>query len=321
MFMVHAVHNDAMAARKAPPASSMSVHAFAASVQALLDDYSVVSLDQAVGMLSGCIPWRSRCVVLTFDDSLKSLVYSAAAWLSSAGLTATFFISTDAIDSQCPYWWKRLEYAVDHAATPRATVAVPGGRQFEIEAGSGYYSLGALKAELKTLPGPAADSVVAEIERQLGVALANDHNPYTQIMSWDDVRELHRLGMSVGSHSLSHPNLSLSNPADLRRELVLSRETIERKAGIPCHHFCYPYGGYSPAACSMAGEAGYRSAVTTIAPGWNARGADLFRLRRFGLPSAQNRSRFVLSGIPELARRKSSRIPSAFAGYGLSLSA
>jgi peptidoglycan/xylan/chitin deacetylase (PgdA/CDA1 family) len=235
-------------------------------------------------------------------------------------LTATFYISTEAIDAQRPYWWKRLEYAVDHARVPRAQAALSNGSTFDIDATQGYYALGELKSALKRMPVPEVEVVIASVEAQLDVSLANDARPYTQVMTWDDVVKLQRLGMTIGSHSVSHPNLATLAVPELRDELERSRAIIENRTDRACRHFCYPYGGYSETACSAARAAGYRSAVTTVSPGWNQRGADLFRLRRFALPAAPHRSRFVLSGIQELAVRRRSNIPHEFAGHGPALS-
>jgi hypothetical protein len=81
-----------------------------------------------------------------------------------------------------------------------------------------------------------------------------------------------------------------------RRELTESRRRIESQTGAPCRHFCYPYGGCSPEVQRETAAAGYSTAVTTLGPGWNAPGADLFGLRRFTLVARPAKlSRLLLS--------------------------
>ena len=80
-------------------------------------------------------------------------------------------------------------------------------------------------------------------------------------------------------------------------EMMTSRQIIYERTGIECRHFCYPYGEHSDAVCLAAKKAGYISAVTTVAPGFNGPGEDMWRLRRFGLPSAPYKLGVVLAGL------------------------
>ena len=63
------------------------------------------------------------------------------------------------------------------------------------------------------------------------------------MLTWDEVREMHALGMTIGSHTMTHPNLPSAGPHAAREELVESRERIEREIGMPVTMFSYPNGG------------------------------------------------------------------------------
>ncbi|MEI6176292.1 MAG: polysaccharide deacetylase family protein [Verrucomicrobiota bacterium] len=291
-----------MEKRMRPPTNSLPIARFVSGVQALRRRYQIVSLDAAVAMLSRRMEWRPRCVVLTFDDSLHCLLPTAAAWLSESGLNATFFLSTEVIDRQRPYWWKRLESAVAASIAKAVSARLPDGTTFRIDPALGLGSVAPLKKALKLLPTAEIEAVVTNLEEQFGgagTASAGD-NPYARVLSWPEVRELALLGMTIGSHTVTHPNLTILPPEQVRTELIESRERIEVMAGVPCEHLCYPYGAYSPAVCAMARAAGYRSAVTTDSPGWNFLGSDLFGLRRFAMPADAWRVAPLLSGISGL---------------------
>jgi len=86
----------------------------------------------------------------------------------------------------------------------------------------------------------------------------------TQYMTWNMVKELDKTGMvEIVSHTMSHPNLSRTAPAQRWLELSKSKEIIEQQIGHPCTAFVYPSGKYDSATVSDAKRAGYQIAFTT----------------------------------------------------------
>ena len=88
-----------------------------------------------------------------------------------------------------------------------------------------------------------------------------------------------RCGHEIGSHGLTHRDLTTLSPDEARREIVDSKKLLEDDFGIPIRHFCYPYGAWNDAVRAMVQEAGYETAISTI-PGFNTPDADVFTLRR-----------------------------------------
>jgi len=60
-------------------------------------------------------------------------------------------------------------------------------------------------------------------------------------LTWQDVRELHELGISFGSHTVSHPDLRSLEPEEIDYELGYSKEMIEQALGAPIRSFSYPF--------------------------------------------------------------------------------
>jgi peptidoglycan/xylan/chitin deacetylase (PgdA/CDA1 family) len=79
-------------------------------------------------------------------------------------------------------------------------------------------------------------------------------------MRWDDLRELVERGVEVGSHTCTHPHLPDLDDADLRRELVESREQLEDELGRPCRYVAYPFGEADARVAAAAAAAGYDAA-------------------------------------------------------------
>ena len=63
-----------------------------------------------------------------------------------------------------------------------------------------------------------------------------------KLMSWHQVRDLAKQGVSFGSHSMSHNDLTGSTESELHYETCESKRMIETETGQEVRFFCYPYG-------------------------------------------------------------------------------
>jgi peptidoglycan/xylan/chitin deacetylase (PgdA/CDA1 family) len=61
-------------------------------------------------------------------------------------------------------------------------------------------------------------------------------------LSWNEVRELRRAGMSVGSHTWSHRNLARLSIGEAEHDLRRSRQVLEERLGEPVRAVAYPWG-------------------------------------------------------------------------------
>jgi peptidoglycan/xylan/chitin deacetylase (PgdA/CDA1 family) len=82
-------------------------------------------------------------------------------------------------------------------------------------------------------------------------------------MDWDQLREMAAAGMSIQSHSVSHPGLTGVSDARLESELVDSRSAIIEAVDEPGYVLCYPSGAYDDRVVGAAKAAGYVMAVAT----------------------------------------------------------
>lgn len=92
------------------------------------------------------------------------------------------------------------------------------------------------------------------------------------LASAQQLRDLADAGMTIGSHSLSHPVLTEVNPDVLRRELEQSADQLEQMLGRPIRHFAYPYGVRGAREVAAARRR-FRTAVNAT-PGLVSDGAD-----------------------------------------------
>ncbi len=81
----------------------------------------------------------------------------------------------------------------------------------------------------------------------------------TGFCSWSQLREMADAGMSIQSHTASHPFLSTLSREQVHRELADSRQELEQRLGRPVQTLALPNGDQPSRACrDLLFEAGYR---------------------------------------------------------------
>jgi peptidoglycan/xylan/chitin deacetylase (PgdA/CDA1 family) len=79
-------------------------------------------------------------------------------------------------------------------------------------------------------------------------------------MNPDQIRALYASGWEIGSHSLSHADLT-ERPDRQMDEIVESRRKLQSLLGVPILSFSYPFGAYNENSVYYAHYAGYIAAT------------------------------------------------------------
>jgi len=100
-------------------------------------------------------------------------------------------------------------------------------------------------------------------------------------LDWGELRAMAEDELiEIGSHTRTHAHLPKLSDAELKAELVGSKEAIEDHLGRPARYLAYPFGEEGERVRRATEAAGYSAAFA--APGSSLR-ADPFRLPRTGL--------------------------------------
>lgn len=117
-------------------------------------------------------------------------------------------------------------------------------------------------------------------------ALADRKGHLTRAM----IREMSNRGMSIGSHTVTHPHLSRQSPRGVRRELTDSKLFLEDLTGRECASLAYPYGDHTSAVRMIAREAGYRCCFTGSP---EDSGSDRWKIGRSSVPAWASKLDFI----------------------------
>jgi peptidoglycan/xylan/chitin deacetylase (PgdA/CDA1 family) len=102
-----------------------------------------------------------------------------------------------------------------------------------------------------------------------------------RVAGWDDLARLAESGAAVGSHGISHTDLTSLGANALRHAVAESRRELEDRLAAPALILAYPHGRRNDAVRRAVEAAGFRAAYTTQ-PGRNAAGTSRYDLRRVG---------------------------------------
>jgi peptidoglycan/xylan/chitin deacetylase (PgdA/CDA1 family) len=208
-------------------------------------------------------------------------------------MRATFFVTTGWIGTPDAPWWDQIAGRVRQWREPN--LPLPGWFERPLPTADDDQKTAAIRS-IQKLAKEVEDCRRLELLDALRARCGEWHAAGRVMMSWDEVRRLSAAGMEIGSHTVSHPLLPrVAEPAVVQRELVASREQIERETGCPCVALSYPVGraaGIDEALVTNVRAAGYRYACV-YEHGVNPReGADRYRLRRIKAEVGDDFTRF-----------------------------
>jgi peptidoglycan/xylan/chitin deacetylase (PgdA/CDA1 family) len=210
--------------------------------------YSFVTLDDLVRALESG-DWRRlplRGIVLTFDDGHRTNAQLISLF-ERYSVKPTIYLCSEPIMGSGRFWFR--EPQVD----PEPLKRLPNSERI---------------ATIDRLHERSPDEMRGPDERQA--------------LDRADVKRMRHV-VDFASHSVSHPILPMCSTSESEHEIHQSRRDIARLTEMPCDHFAFPNGDYSPREIELVKQGGYRSARTADL-GWNGPGTDRFRLRIIGMP-------------------------------------
>jgi len=258
------------------PSLSASPAGFAAQMRHVAKYYHPVAMPEVLDAIERNLPLPEHAVLITFDDGYADFAEIAWPILKQFRLPATVFVPTAYPDHpELAFWWQRLHQAF--ANTSRTLLLeTPFGPLPLARPDQRQRSLRALIDHVPTIPHDAAMKMVDAVCTQLVEKPANGPSA----LSWDQLRQLSKEGLTLGSHTRNHPILTQVTPFQIREEIKCSQQDLKREIGFALPIFCYPHGDHSDIVCSILRSEGISLAFTTLSGENRLESADPLRLKR-----------------------------------------
>ena len=241
--------------------------------------------------------------VITLDDGYADNLKSAKPILEHYDFPATIFLTTSALDGKRKFWWDELEgILLQPGALPEKLLLNIGGKEHKWDIGkwaqygqADFYkhrnwcaeendyptSRHLLYVSLHKLLHPLIEYQRQEILDRINIWAEREYicQPILYPLSNIEVLQLSKSKLiDLGSHTVTHVNLSRV-PVDVQRnEIQTSKKYIENLIGQRIFSFSYPHGAYGSETMAIVKDAGYNCACS------NTRGIISKSTNRFLLP-------------------------------------
>jgi peptidoglycan/xylan/chitin deacetylase (PgdA/CDA1 family) len=228
-------------------------------------NYNAVTCERLAAWLDGQADLPPRALMITFDDGYYDNLAHALPVLKANNLPAVIFLTTDFMGASTPFYWDFVAYCFLFTGKDHAHLPVLGVQSWTDESNRDAVMHRWIET-IKTLPETAKRQAIQDIADVLDVSVPS--NAFSDLyLTWDQVRELSRNGIELGSHTVSHPILTRISIEQVRDELKKSKTRIEEEVKRPVISFAYPNGqesDFSPEVVNVVRETGIKVAFSLL---------------------------------------------------------
>ncbi len=166
------------------------------------------------------------------------------------------------VPAQFAFHLRQLEKWGFVPAEPREVLAPASGRSFVLTFDDAYTDIyrnalpGMTKRGIKGIVFPVAGFMGKKPLWDVTWGTPGIH------MDEGELRSLAALGWEIGSHTMTHPDLTRLSPEKLMTELTDSKKLLEDKISERVRFVAYPFGRFNQRVKDAAREAGYEAGFT-----------------------------------------------------------
>jgi peptidoglycan/xylan/chitin deacetylase (PgdA/CDA1 family) len=123
---------------------------------------------------------------------------------------------------------------------------------------------------------------------------------FSDFMNWEQVRELHEAGVTIGGHTATHLHMAANSVERNRSDLALSNARYVGELGAAPELFAYPFGEASTRVQRIVQDSGYTNAFGQHSSPFDA-SADRYYMPRFALNESfgdMDRFRLITNALP-----------------------
>lgn len=199
--------------------------------------------------------------------------------MKELGIPFTIYVSVDLVDDYRTIW--NYPLIIEKIVRDNDFIKLSNGNTYEcITEEEKCNTFIQLKSLLFALPYKTLQS---DFKRLFDNYLIDDVFP-TNTLTWEQIKILSEDELcTIGSHTMSHCRLSMSDINILTYELKNSKDILSQKIGKSVEHLSYPYGwitDVSDEAAEIAQKVGYKTAFHSYGGPIRKKDKDLFHLKR-----------------------------------------
>jgi len=260
------------------PGICVSEKAFEEQVSYFSKYFLNMRMDAIVDHLEQGVPFPSNGITFTFDDGYADN-FKAAEVLYRYGMTGVFYITAGCIESDEQFWVAEVRHLLEKTSISKIRIE-EGNVELECPLDHRETAIRAVTKLIKSGSRKNRDLIRQALWKQ-----CPDVPPFPNdlMLTWEQLREMAKMGMEIGGHTITHPNLPNATPEEAWVEISGCKGLLEERLGYKVRHFAFPNGGamahFNPEVKCLLKQAGFNSGSTSL-PGLIHGKSDPLELRR-----------------------------------------
>lgn len=263
---------------------------FMEQVRYLRKTFSVRTLSNFLAVFHSSSGISGDSAVITIDDGYADNFRPLVEAVEKFGAPSTVFLTTDCIDRRQPTSVMWIMLAVHHATVELIDLPDIGIGTMRIRTPMEKESaIRMIDGALKPLSPSQRTLMIERLLDQSGAAALVREFGQSIMLQWEQVQLLRTAGVEFGGHTLTHPVLSLLDPAAVLDEIDGSIQRVKEMTGVEMVTFAYPYGSdieVSETVVDVCRRSGASAAVMLVKG--KMPGDDYFRIPRMLVTSDQS---------------------------------
>ena len=202
-----------------------------------------------------------KMVCITFDDGYQNNL-EAIKILNKFNVSGTFFISSEAIDSEVSIWTVNLSLLLLEGTAQKLNF---NNQDFSLNTyEERLLAFNEIRNYLKKCNSEQRvqlfDQIMAQFPNQELQKLMQQHN-YFKMLTWDEIRQVQSDNIQFHSHGHSHEiHHLMQDESTISSEIEKSKTVIETNLNTNVFLFAYPNGNYNPISDDYLMKSNYKAA-------------------------------------------------------------
>lgn len=238
---------------------------FDKQIRYLTKKCNLISMDTLMDCWQNNKPLPKRAVIITFDDGYKDNYLYAYPILRKYDVPATIFLTSGCINSGNLLWWDKVTHLI--AETLLSEITIDGIGHFNLRTPSQKWrAISTIRKKIKVLPELDKLAFIKQLQKntkvQVKVELAGKI-----YLSWEEIAEMLKNGVSFGSHTKTHPVLTKIPVEAADKEISESKKKLEKELAQPITFFSYPNGregDFDQKTKEILKRNNFKAAVTSV---------------------------------------------------------
>lgn len=254
------------------PGIIVSLQSFQKHLKFLKKHFTLLSADTFVSVIGNKIPFPSRSCLITFDDGWYDNYQYAYPVLKREKISAIIFLSTGFINSDKIFWQERLVFLLSKIYSQskgNPDLKKSYRKILQIWGLDGIFNKEVYN--IKTILFRYVDNFkkkkidISKLLNELEFLVTDvpELHPVDRFMTWQDVGEMKRNGISFGSHGVNHYRFTEIDTESINSELQISKKMLHEKLGDDPYSFSYPNGDFNKEALELVSCNNYKVAFGT----------------------------------------------------------